>query len=65
MHPKELEDYKLANGTLKGFPNATETEEDLFLANCDILVPAAGEKQITKHNAPYVKAKVGVRVGIW
>lgn len=58
MHPKELEEYKLEHGTLKGFPMADETTDDLFAANCDILIPAAGEKQITKKNAGQIKAKV-------
>jgi glutamate dehydrogenase/leucine dehydrogenase len=58
MHPKQLEEYKLEHGTLKGFPSAEETTEDLFQAPCDILVPAAGEKQITKKNAGLIKAKI-------
>jgi len=35
------------------------TEENLLEAECDILVPAANEKQITIKNAPNIKAKVG------
>ena len=35
------------------------TEEDLLVAECDILVPAANEKQITIKNAHKIKAKVG------
>lgn len=34
------------------------TGEDLLLAECDILVPAATERQITIKNAHLVKAKV-------
>ncbi|XP_015752533.1 PREDICTED: glutamate dehydrogenase 1, mitochondrial-like [Acropora digitifera] len=34
------------------------TEENLLEAECDILVPAANEKQITIKNAPNIKAKV-------
>jgi len=55
--------YKAANGTIKGFPGATETltgdqiKKGLEI-QCDILVPAALEKQITKDNAANVKAKV-------
>ena len=33
-------------------------EENLLEAECDILVPAANEKQITTKNAHKVKAKV-------
>ncbi|XP_029200822.1 glutamate dehydrogenase, mitochondrial-like [Acropora millepora] len=58
IDPKELEDYKLDNGSIKGFPGAKMTEENLLEAECDILVPAANEKQITIKNAPNIKAKV-------
>ena len=34
------------------------TTEDLLEAECDILLPAAGEKQITSKNAHNIKAKV-------
>merc|ERR1712159_291536 len=55
---KELEDYKLENDTIVGFPGATATKEDLMCAPCDILVPAAVERQITKKNAHLVQAKI-------
>lgn len=58
IDPKELEDYKLDNGSIKGFPGAKMTEENLLEAECDILVPAANEKQITVKNALNIKAKV-------
>ncbi|XP_020616578.1 glutamate dehydrogenase, mitochondrial-like, partial [Orbicella faveolata] len=59
IDPKELEDYKLDNdGSIKGFPGAKMTEENLLEAECDILVPAANEKQITIKNAHKIKAKV-------
>jgi glutamate dehydrogenase/leucine dehydrogenase len=35
------------------------TTADLLEAECDILIPAAGEKQITSKNAHNIKAKVG------
>ena len=56
---KELEDYKLNNGgSIKGFPGAQETTENLLTAECDILIPAAGEKQITAEIAEQIQAKV-------
>lgn len=59
MDPRELEDYKLANGTLKGFPNAEPYKgESLLYEPCDILVPAATEKAITKLNAHKVNCKI-------
>lgn len=58
IDPKELEEYQLANGTIVGFPGAEATEENLLTAECDILIPAAGEKQITADIARNMKAKV-------
>lgn len=46
------------NGTIMGFPGATATDENLLTAECDILVPAAGERQITADIARNMKAKV-------
>lgn len=48
-----------ANGTIVGFPGAKATTENLLLAECDILIPAASEQQITAHVAKNLKAKVG------
>ncbi|XP_064594363.1 glutamate dehydrogenase, mitochondrial-like isoform X2 [Liolophura sinensis] len=59
MDPRELEDYKLENGTVVGFPaSEAYTKGDLLLEKCDILVPAASEQQLTKDNAHLVQAKI-------
>uniref|UniRef100_A0A8C9XQ05 Glutamate dehydrogenase n=1 Tax=Sander lucioperca TaxID=283035 RepID=A0A8C9XQ05_SANLU len=58
IDPKELEDYKLENGTIVGFPNAKPYEGSILEADCDILIPAASEKQLTKSNAHKIKAKI-------
>uniref|UniRef100_A0A3Q2CE77 Glutamate dehydrogenase n=1 Tax=Cyprinodon variegatus TaxID=28743 RepID=A0A3Q2CE77_CYPVA len=58
MDPKELEEYKLANGSIVGFPNSTPYEGSILEADCDILIPAASEKQLTKSNAHRIKAKI-------
>ncbi|XP_068156730.1 glutamate dehydrogenase, mitochondrial [Drosophila tropicalis] len=44
--------------TIKGYPKASETTEDLLLAECDILMPCATQKVITSENAESIKAKM-------
>lgn len=44
---------------LKGFPGGEEIkQEELLELECDVLVPAAKEEQITSENAPRIKAKI-------
>lgn len=59
MDPKELSEFKAKNGTVVGFPGAEEiSTTDPITVDCDILIPAALENQITKDNAYDVKAKL-------
>jgi glutamate dehydrogenase (NAD(P)+) len=59
IDPKALENYKLANGTIMGFPGAETYEKgDILEEQCDILVPAASEGQLTVANAERIKAKI-------
>ncbi|MEE9439991.1 MAG: Glu/Leu/Phe/Val dehydrogenase [Saprospiraceae bacterium] len=57
---KKLIAFRKANGTIIGFPGSKETKNrgDWVKLDCDILLPAALESQITKVNAKSVKAKI-------
>jgi hypothetical protein len=51
------------HGTIVGFPNSTPYEGSILEADCDILIPAASEKQLTRNNAHKIKAKVRPALG--
>jgi len=55
---EDLLDYtKKNNGNFVGFPKSTSlAKEDFFGLECDICIPAALGNQITKENAPNIKA---------
>jgi glutamate dehydrogenase (NAD(P)+) len=49
----------LRNNTLMAFPTPEATDcAELLVADCDILIPAAVENQITSRNADRLKAKI-------
>jgi glutamate dehydrogenase (NAD(P)+) len=51
--------WKAEHGTVVGFPGATEVSNaEVLEIECDILIPAALENQITAANAERIKAKV-------
>ena len=52
--------FKQETRRLKGFPAKEITNEDLLALECDVLVPAALENQLTRENANNVKAKIVV-----
>ena len=55
---EKLMKYKKDTGSLSGFPNAKEiTNKELLETECDLLIPAAFENQITGINAKKIKAK--------
>jgi glutamate dehydrogenase (NAD(P)+) len=52
-------DYKQKNGSVIGFSGAESiANDDLLALQCDILIPAALENQITLANAHQVKARI-------
>uniref|UniRef100_A0A8D0KUV2 Glutamate dehydrogenase n=1 Tax=Strix occidentalis caurina TaxID=311401 RepID=A0A8D0KUV2_STROC len=58
IDPKELEDYEQGHGTIVGFPKTESYNGSVLEVPCDILIPAAIEKQLTGENAPRVQAKI-------
>jgi glutamate dehydrogenase (NAD(P)+) len=59
LDPAKVSAWKREHGTVVGFPGAEEvTNREILELECDVLVPAALENQITKHNAPRVRARV-------
>ena len=58
----ELLKYRKENGSILGFPGATSLDKSdrskVLEMECDILVPAALENQITMANAHKIKAKI-------
>jgi len=58
LDPVKLLAYKEHHDSLAGFPGTkTISNEDLLELKVDVLVPAALENQITKENAPKIRAK--------
>jgi len=55
----QLLEYKYRNNTILGFRGAEAMpSEELLLADCEILIPAATENVITSRNADKVKARI-------
>ncbi|MFL5679941.1 MAG: Glu/Leu/Phe/Val family dehydrogenase [Chloroflexota bacterium] len=51
--------WKKEHGTVQGFPGAKDvTNAEVLEVDCDILIPAALENQITNRNASRIKAKL-------
>jgi glutamate dehydrogenase (NAD(P)+) len=54
-----LSGYRQKHGTLAGFAEAEAVDSaELLVTDCDILIPAATENQITSRNADRVKCKI-------
>lgn len=59
---QELEEYRIETGTIVGFPGAEPYKgENLMYEPCDIFIPAAIEKVITKENAGHIQVKITAR----
>lgn len=57
---QDLMNYKKEKGGISGYDKAKELENNTTVleADCDILIPAAMENQITKDNAGRIRAKI-------
>jgi len=56
---KALSDYRQKNRSVLGFPGAEAADPaQLLTTECEILIPAATENQITSRNADRVKCKI-------
>ena len=56
---RALSEYRQKHGTLAGFPEAEAADPaELLVTECEILIPAATENQITSRNADRVKCKI-------
>lgn len=61
LDPNELANFKKAGGCLVEYQAGESlTNEELLELPCDLLIPAAMESQIDRHNAPRVQTRVVV-----
>jgi glutamate dehydrogenase (NAD(P)+) len=59
LDPNRVLAWKKEHGTVQGFPGAEDiSNAEVLETQCDILIPAALENQITARNAADIKAKV-------
>lgn len=57
--PKAIEYYANNKNSLEGYPDATPiTNEELLELECDVLIPAAKEDQISNKNAAKINARI-------
>jgi len=56
---QKLWDHRQKNGTIQGLPGVEKVDPaELLLTECEILIPAATENQITSRNADRVKCRI-------
>ncbi len=59
LDPRDVLEFKKETGTVVGFPGAQKiSNDDVLSYDCDVLIPAALECQVTTANAYRVKAKL-------
>ncbi|WP_194976449.1 Glu/Leu/Phe/Val family dehydrogenase [Aquiflexum lacus] len=60
IHIEDLKNYQLKNKGYKGYPRGEfiKNGKEMLTYECDILIPAALENQITIENAALIKAKI-------
>lgn len=60
LNIKKIKKYSFKQNIIKGFEklDLIKNKDDFWSVDCDILIPAALEKQITKKNANLIKAKI-------
>jgi glutamate dehydrogenase (NAD(P)+) len=59
LDPNRVLAWKKEHGTVQGFPGAEDiSNAELLETECDVLIPAAYENQITARNAANIKAKI-------
>lgn len=58
----EVVEFRTRTGSILGFPGATSVPRgtDVLEIDCDVLIPAALETQLTAANAPQIKARIVV-----
>ncbi|MEX0944751.1 MAG: Glu/Leu/Phe/Val dehydrogenase [Balneolaceae bacterium] len=57
--PAAINYMKSHNNSLDGYPDAEKIENrELLELDCDVLIPAAKEDQISRHNADKIKARI-------
>ncbi len=59
INVQKLWDHRQKSGTIQGFPDVEKVDPaELLLTECEILIPAATENQITSRNADRVKCRI-------
>ena len=59
LDPARVGGWKREHGTVVGFPGSEEiSNQQILEVECEILVPAALENQITRYNAPRIQAGI-------